>query len=1346
MNKKVKGILYAILPAVMLMLCMGMITYIFAATKAELKIEGYIGYEVPKGTGTEEDPFLIYSVGPNDGTATIGSFNFYAGNNVDNINYFSSSSPQYYFKQVEDLEGSDFTQTTLLGFYNGNSYSFNASGSNKAIFSAVGSSSITTSKLYDLNVYNSDSTASAGVATNLYGTIDSVTFSGSIIYSSSYVGGIACYLDRGANILNCTNNATIVGTSYVGGIASYQTLVNSTSNIDGCVNNGEITASAGYASGIISSISGGTVNISNSKNNGNIKVSNPSGTSYYVGGIVASCTVNTLSISGCENSGTITMGNTGGYNGGIIGYASNSVTIEKCSNKGKISSSAYPGGIVGYAVRCTISECYNFGEVYGVQQGGGIAGYAGTTTISHCYNTAKIDTMQYTGGIVGNQSGGSVTNCYSIGTIDASVSSGSYGGIVGYSMPSLGGTTQGSYYLSSSVGSSPTALGSARALTLMQTQGTYSSWTFGTYGSASSGWVFVAAEVLVDGVVQKLVLPRLWWEELTILSTKTVTLQGNGGILDTYTLNETRATPLNIAYTNYTGFSSSINGYATSLSSTASNGYYSLMRVGFDVLAGDKVTLSFSFSKGSYGNAYAYFSNAYASSSSATTFSNSSSKETSYGACYTSSATGGLDYTFTTAGTWYIDVKLVIDLIALPATHSLSCSMASNTVTDSGTVEVTSYNGTIVEGGYFEFPNASKGNYGLLGFSTSSTATTPAYPVDENGRVYITTSGTLYAVWEQPKVYTITFNNNDGTGTTTTQSVTENTTAIITGGTPTRTGYTFKGWSTSPTATTATYSNGTMISLSSDLNLYAVWNIATYTLSFYANGGSGTMTAQTFTHGVPQKINLNTFTKSGYKFIGWDTALIGSSVVYTDGQEITLTGNMLLSPVWATLYTVSSTSQFKTYSSSSYFGNTSYYFQQTANFSLDWSFEYTYRPTTLLATYDGGGYTITFSGSGNLFTAVGSTSNSTATLKNLNITNTGCSSGVIGYSYGNFENVHADYSNYTVMEDEYWEDAWGGIVNAMYAGTMKNCSVKGTVDSGQAIAVGGLVGAIGSGASVRFENCYNTASVYAVTNANQDTVCGGIAGGMALNSSNATSIEFVNCYNTGSVTIGWSNSYTNGYAGGIIGGGNITNLSLSHCYNSGEIDAPRNGGLVGRIQTYSSYSSSTSRVDSNLNIEYCYNSGRLKSTRAYNYDTSSSVSAVSGGLVYQASYYGTTTILNSYNIGVIDDWYNGMCGTIIGVAYQNISSHTLLINNVYGKAINRHYEEFSVDGSEFWEEIEEESLYYFFGEDSTSYVDHVKTESQLLTRSTYSGWTFGTAGYATTGWVWTSSGPRLYWQ
>ena len=83
MTKKLKAVLYGILPFIMIILCASMITYIFAATKFELLISGQIGYEVQKGTGTEEDPFLIYSVGPNDGTAKIGTFNFYAGNNAE---------------------------------------------------------------------------------------------------------------------------------------------------------------------------------------------------------------------------------------------------------------------------------------------------------------------------------------------------------------------------------------------------------------------------------------------------------------------------------------------------------------------------------------------------------------------------------------------------------------------------------------------------------------------------------------------------------------------------------------------------------------------------------------------------------------------------------------------------------------------------------------------------------------------------------------------------------------------------------------------------------------------------------------------------------------------------------------------------------------------------------------------------------------------------------------------------------------------------------------------------------------------------------------------------------------
>ena len=41
----------------------------------------------------------------------------------------------------------------------------------------------------------------------------------------------------------------------------------------------------------------------------------------------------------------------------------------------------------------------------------------------------------------------------------------------------------------------------------------------------------------------------------------------------------------------------------------------------------------------------------------------------------------------------------------------------------------------------------------------------------------------------------------------------------------------------------------------------------------------------------------NPFTRNGYTFSGWATSRNGS-VVYTDQQEITVTGNMPLYAVW----------------------------------------------------------------------------------------------------------------------------------------------------------------------------------------------------------------------------------------------------------------------------------------------------------------------------------------------------------------------------------------------------------------------------------------------------------------
>ena len=72
----------------------------------------------------------------------------------------------------------------------------------------------------------------------------------------------------------------------------------------------------------------------------------------------------------------------------------------------------------------------------------------------------------------------------------------------------------------------------------------------------------------------------------------------------------------------------------------------------------------------------------------------------------------------------------------------------------------------------------------------------------------------------------------------------------------------------------------------------------TYTVTFDANGGTGTMEAQTFTEGESQALTRNAFTYDGYTFSGWNTVQSGSGASYTDGQTITATADLTLYAQW----------------------------------------------------------------------------------------------------------------------------------------------------------------------------------------------------------------------------------------------------------------------------------------------------------------------------------------------------------------------------------------------------------------------------------------------------------------
>ncbi|MBR6252332.1 MAG: BspA family leucine-rich repeat surface protein [Clostridia bacterium] len=86
---------------------------------------------------------------------------------------------------------------------------------------------------------------------------------------------------------------------------------------------------------------------------------------------------------------------------------------------------------------------------------------------------------------------------------------------------------------------------------------------------------------------------------------------------------------------------------------------------------------------------------------------------------------------------------------------------------------------------------------------------------------------TLYAQWT-PDTYTVSYNKNAGSDTVTNmpsnQTKTYGVTLTLSGNTPVRSGYEFKGWGTSSSATTASYQPGGSYTANSATTLYAIWN------------------------------------------------------------------------------------------------------------------------------------------------------------------------------------------------------------------------------------------------------------------------------------------------------------------------------------------------------------------------------------------------------------------------------------------------------------------------------------------------------------------------------------------
>jgi uncharacterized repeat protein (TIGR02543 family) len=182
------------------------------------------------------------------------------------------------------------------------------------------------------------------------------------------------------------------------------------------------------------------------------------------------------------------------------------------------------------------------------------------------------------------------------------------------------------------------------------------------------------------------------------------------------------------------------------------------------------------------------------------------------------------------------------------------------------------------------------------GWSTSANATTATF-LDQ--AVFPFTQNTiLYAVWSP--IFTVTYNANGGVGSMATsrsadpQSLRPNAFS--------RVGFAFAGWNTQADGSGTSFGNGAVFPFSQNQTLFAQWTQTTFTVTFDANGGIGSMSAQSGEG--PGALSRNLFSRPGFVFAGWTLDGSGSNLDYADQGSFSFSSDVTLFAVWLPAFTI----------------------------------------------------------------------------------------------------------------------------------------------------------------------------------------------------------------------------------------------------------------------------------------------------------------------------------------------------------------------------------------------------------------------------------------------------------
>lgn len=321
-----------------------------------------------KGSGTEADPYLVYTAEDLQGAYKKGYFKLM--NDIDLTSWIKENSP---------------TKGWLpIGQNTGDASNFNGDGH----------------KITGLWTNTTDD--NVGLFSNFSsGTIKNLTVEvakGKKVKGGNYTG-IIIGRNMNGTLLNCTAKGDVEGTLNVGGViggSEKNTLNNLTfeGNVTSATDNAHVGGAIGFdKSSTITSVHA-------------YSTLNATGEQAKVGGVVGNIEESTLTKSHAQCNIHVT--GACAMVGGVAGYSAAQIALSYST--GEVSAEgadSYVGGVVGYA-KDAINNCYSAAKLTGNLYTGGICAYS-FSTINNCYARGDISGVRYGGGLVAQLDGASAT-------------------------------------------------------------------------------------------------------------------------------------------------------------------------------------------------------------------------------------------------------------------------------------------------------------------------------------------------------------------------------------------------------------------------------------------------------------------------------------------------------------------------------------------------------------------------------------------------------------------------------------------------------------------------------------------------------------------------------------------------------------------------------------------------------------------------------------------------------------------------------------------------------------------------------------------------------------------------